>query len=84
MAGWAARSHKPGTRIAAVFPDGPHRYFDTVYNDAYCAEHGLLDAEPPRGPETIDHPEERVVRSWTRCTTVMDPRTRTADSEVAR
>ncbi len=84
VAGWAARTYEPGTRIAAVFPDGPHRYFDTVYNDAYCAEHGLLDAEPPRGPETIDHPEERVVRFWTRCTTVMDPRTRATGSEVAR
>ncbi|MEV6321345.1 PLP-dependent cysteine synthase family protein [Nocardia sp. NPDC051787] len=74
VAGWAARTCDDDARIAAVFPDGPHRYFDTVYNDAYCHEHGLLDADPPVEPDTIAHPAERVVRSWTRCTTVVDPR----------
>ncbi|MBF6237395.1 PLP-dependent cysteine synthase family protein [Nocardia otitidiscaviarum] len=73
VAGWAARTRPSGTRIAAVFPDGPHRYFDTVYNDSYCEEHGLLDT-PPTEPQTIDHPSRCVVRSWTRCTTVVDPR----------
>lgn len=84
VAGWVARTHEAGTRIATVFPDGPHRYFDTVYNDNYCAEHGLLDAEPPLAPETIDHPEQQVVQTWTRCTTVVDPRTLTTYSEVTR
>jgi cysteine synthase A len=74
VAGWAARVHDEDARITAVFPDGPHRYFDTVYNDAYCHEHGLLDAVPPVEPDTIAHPAERVVHSWTRCTTVVDPR----------
>ncbi|WP_372492907.1 PLP-dependent cysteine synthase family protein [Nocardia sputi] len=74
VAGWAARTCDDDARIAAVFPDGPHRYFDTVYNDAYCREHGLLDADPPVEPDTIAHPAERVVRSWTRCTTIVDPR----------
>lgn len=74
VAGWATRSHEAGTRIAAVFPDGPQRYFDTIYNDTYCQEHGLLDADPPIEPDTISHPAERTVRSWTRCTTVVDPR----------
>ncbi|QVI20120.1 pyridoxal-phosphate dependent enzyme [Nocardia tengchongensis] len=41
-----------GTRIAAVFPDGPHRYFDTVYNDSYCAAHGLLGRHNLRAPTT--------------------------------
>ena len=50
----AARVAAPSTRIAAVFPDGPHRYFDTIYNDAYCAEHGLLD---------VDLAGQRVARS---------------------
>ncbi|MCM6774203.1 PLP-dependent cysteine synthase family protein [Nocardia sp. CDC159] len=81
VAGWAARAHDAGTRIAAVFPDGPHRYFDTVYNDDYCREHGLLGIEPPVGPDTIGHPCERVVGSWTRCTTVVDPAT-VVDREV--
>ncbi|WP_280268968.1 PLP-dependent cysteine synthase family protein [Nocardia wallacei] len=73
VAGWAAGTHDAETRIAAVFPDGPNRYFDTVYNDDYCAEHGLLDADPPIAPDTIAHPSDRVARSWTRCTTVVDP-----------
>ncbi|WP_174188392.1 PLP-dependent cysteine synthase family protein [Nocardia barduliensis] len=73
VAGWATRHYDADTRIAAVFPDGPHRYFETVYNDAYCAEHGLLDADPPVEPDTIAHPTERIVSSWTRCTTVIDP-----------
>ncbi|BAD60549.1 MULTISPECIES: PLP-dependent cysteine synthase family protein [Nocardia] len=83
VAGWAARTHDADTRIAAVFPDGPHRYFDTVYNDTYCEEHGLLDADPPVEPDTIAHPAERVVRSWTRCTTVVDPRQFIHDREPA-
>jgi cysteine synthase A len=74
VAGWAARVCDPDVRIAAVFPDGPHRYVDTVYNDTYCAEHGLLDTDPPVEPDTIDHPAQRIVRSWTRCTRVVDPR----------
>ncbi|APE34446.1 pyridoxal-5'-phosphate-dependent protein subunit beta [Nocardia mangyaensis] len=73
VAGWAARTAAPDTRIAAVFPDGPHRYFDTVYNDTYCGEHGLLAGPPPREPEVIAHPGERVVQSWTRCPVVVDP-----------
>ncbi|MFC9994229.1 PLP-dependent cysteine synthase family protein [Nocardia sp. NPDC127526] len=73
VAGWAARTHTPATRIAAIFPDGPHRYFDTVYNDAYCAEHGLLAAAPPPEPDVLTHPAQRQVRSWTRCATVIDP-----------
>lgn len=73
VAGWAAGVFESDVRIAAVFPDGPHRYFDTVYNDAYCAEHGLLVADPPVGPDTIARTTERVVTSWTRCAAVADP-----------
>ncbi|PKV80978.1 cysteine synthase A [Nocardia fluminea] len=73
VAGWAARVAAPSTRIAAVFPDGPHRYFDTIYNDAYCAEHGLLDTTAPVAPEAISYSGERVVQRWTRCTSVVSP-----------
>ncbi|MFC4128674.1 PLP-dependent cysteine synthase family protein [Nocardia rhizosphaerae] len=75
VAGWVARRTDPGTRIVAIFPDGPHRYFDTVYNDAYCRDHGLLTGPPPLDPATMAHPAERVVGSWTRCATVVDPAT---------
>jgi cysteine synthase A len=73
VAGWAARSYPAGTRIAAVFPDGPHRYLDTVYNDGWCHGHGLLETAVPPEPEEIKEPGERAVTSWTRCTTVTDP-----------
>ncbi|ETD34049.1 MULTISPECIES: PLP-dependent cysteine synthase family protein [Williamsia] len=72
-AGWIARTSPPATRIAAVFPDGPQRYFDTIYNDEYCSRHGLLDAHPPTEPATIGHPSDEVVKRWTRCATVVDP-----------
>ncbi|MBY6413913.1 PLP-dependent cysteine synthase family protein [Rhodococcus sp. BP-252] len=72
-AGWIARTSSPETRVAAVFPDGPQRYFDTIYNDDYCTEHDLLDVDPPTVPTTIDHPADQVVTSWTRCANVVDP-----------
>ncbi|MBF6328242.1 PLP-dependent cysteine synthase family protein [Nocardia transvalensis] len=82
VAGWAARVHEPDVRIATIFPDGPHRYFDTIYNDAYCREHGLLDADPPVEPDLLTHPGEREVTSWTRCTTVVDPHRRDLAAEL--
>lgn len=78
VAGWLARESAPGHRIAAIFPDGPQRYFDTVYNDEFCAEHGLLDAVVPAGPDTVLDPLRTEVRRWTRCSTIIDP------TEVAR
>lgn len=73
VAGWVARTSAPGTRVVAVFPDGPQRYFDTVYNDEFCEHHGLFDAPPTSDPDRIGHPAEREVSRWTRCTTVADP-----------
>ncbi|WP_433453579.1 PLP-dependent cysteine synthase family protein [Streptomyces sp. CA-142005] len=73
VAGWAARTYPLGTRIAAIFPDGPHRYLETVYNDAWCDEHGLLGPQAPREPDEIAAPDECVVTSWTRCSQVRDP-----------
>lgn len=73
VAGWAARTMAADTSIAAVFPDGLQRYFDTIYNDDYCRGHGLLDQLPPHEPAVIDHPSQQVVQSWTRCATVVDP-----------
>jgi len=73
VAGWAARTMPAETTIAAVFPDGPQRYFDTIYNDDYCRKHGLLDHLPPAEPALIEDPTRQVVQSWTRCATVVDP-----------
>ncbi|WP_378740393.1 PLP-dependent cysteine synthase family protein [Nocardia brasiliensis] len=83
VAGWVARTYDADARIAAVFPDGPQRYFDTVYNDAYCAEHSLLDSDPPQAPALVARPDEQVIRSWTRCRTVINPREAAAVREVA-
>lgn len=75
VAGWVAGFSASDTRVVAVFPDGPLRYFDTVFNDTFCAAHRLLDLPPPQQPEVISHPADRVVRTWTRCTSVVDPAT---------
>jgi cysteine synthase A len=73
VAGWVARTNPSSTTIAAVFPDGPQRYFDTVYNDDYCRNNGLLGSTPPRSPEFITDPQGHVVTSWTRTSAVADP-----------
>lgn len=62
VAGWLARTRPRGTRIVAVFPDGPQRYFDTVFSDEFCARHGLLEAHAPDEPASYDG----RVSGWTR------------------
>ncbi|MEU4097307.1 PLP-dependent cysteine synthase family protein [Streptomyces sp. NPDC026673] len=78
---WLARTLPAETRIVTIFPDGPQRYVGTVFDDAYCRDHGLLHHEPSADPEVIAHPGEAVVERWTRCTTVRDPLARTPDGE---
>ncbi|WP_330478930.1 pyridoxal-phosphate dependent enzyme [Streptomyces platensis] len=73
VAGWLSRTEPAGTRIAAVFPDGPQRYLSTVYDDQYCADHHLLDAPPADGPQTLSRLGEREVTVWSRCAQVVDP-----------
>ncbi|MCM1969676.1 MULTISPECIES: PLP-dependent cysteine synthase family protein [unclassified Streptomyces] len=75
VAGWLARSLPKEARIAAVFPDGPQRYLGTVYDDGYCAAHGLLDSPPAPEPDLIGRLDEKEVTRWTRCTSVVDPLT---------
>lgn len=80
VAGWFARTMPADARIAAIFPDGPQRYLGTVYDDDYCAAHGLLDSPPAPEPEVVGRLDEKEVTRWTRCTTVVDPLTlRTGD-----
>jgi cysteine synthase len=73
VAGWVARTSAADVRIAAVFPDGPQRYFDTVFNDDFCRAHDLLDRPPLAEPDDLAHPGVREVSRWARCTTVVDP-----------
>lgn len=69
VANWVARTER-GARVAAVFPDGPQRYFDTIYNDDYCRAHDLLGAAPPVEPRRYDGGE---ALDWTVCHYVTDP-----------
>ena len=73
VADWLARTSPPDHTIVAVFPDGPWRYCDTIYNDDYCREHGLLCQPPAPEPDEISDPAEREVTRWTRCDRVVDP-----------
>ncbi|MFE1027491.1 PLP-dependent cysteine synthase family protein [Streptomyces sp. NPDC058818] len=73
VAGWLARTMPADTRIAAIFPDGPQRYLGTVYDDDYCAAHGLLGPPPGPEPELIGRLDEKEVTRWTRCVSVVDP-----------
>ncbi|MFJ3620526.1 PLP-dependent cysteine synthase family protein [Streptomyces iakyrus] len=73
VARWLACTLPAEDRVVAVFPDGPQRYVGTVFNDAYCREHGLLDHQPADEPDMIAHSGDRIVTRWTRCTHVIDP-----------
>ncbi|WP_209238953.1 PLP-dependent cysteine synthase family protein [Streptomyces oryzae] len=75
VAGWLARILPADARIAAIFPDGPQRYLGTVYDDDYCAAHGLLEPRPLLEPDVIGSLDEKEVTRWTRCTAVVDPLT---------
>ncbi|MGY0025037.1 PLP-dependent cysteine synthase family protein [Streptomyces sp. cg35] len=63
VAGWLARTRPAGTRIVAVFPDGPHRYFDTVFSDEFCAAHGLLAGAVAEAPRAVAGPGPGI-ESW--------------------
>ncbi|WP_443050872.1 PLP-dependent cysteine synthase family protein [Streptomyces sp. H27-D2] len=73
VSAWAART-RPGDVVATVFPDGPHRYLGTVFDDDYCHAHGIGVSGPPADrPVEIPHPRAVEATGWTRCRTVLDP-----------
>jgi len=57
VAEWWAREN-PDALTAVVFPDEGYRYQDTVYDDAWLAEKGLLLDGLPREPVEWDHPHD--------------------------
>lgn len=73
VARWLARTSPAEERITAVFPDGPHRYVGTVFDDGWCREHRLLGEVPAEDPQEISCSTETVVARWTRCRTVERP-----------
>ncbi|WNI31668.1 PLP-dependent cysteine synthase family protein [Streptomyces sp. ITFR-6] len=75
VARWLARVSPAEERIAAVFPDGPHRYVGTVFDDDWCRANGLLGHVPADAPQEIGRSAEAVVDCWTRCRTVEKPLT---------
>ncbi|GGP86386.1 PLP-dependent cysteine synthase family protein [Streptomyces melanogenes] len=83
VAGWLTRTEPEHIRIVAIFPDGVHRYWNTVYSDDYCRTHDLLSGVAATEPDEIAHSGERTVRRWTRCTTVTAPGTPGALDEPA-
>ncbi|BCL25847.1 PLP-dependent cysteine synthase family protein [Streptomyces aurantiacus] len=72
VSAWAARVH-PGAVVATVFPDGPHRYLGTVYDDDFAAAHGLDPAAAATRPVEIPHARAVEATGWVRCATVTDP-----------
>ncbi|WP_067704032.1 PLP-dependent cysteine synthase family protein [Nocardia jejuensis] len=71
VAGWAAR-RDPGARVVTVFPDGPHRYLRTIYDDEWCTARGLFESVATR-PVEIASPNLVEVSGWARCAVVRDP-----------
>ncbi|KRV46830.1 pyridoxal-5'-phosphate-dependent protein subunit beta [Wenjunlia vitaminophila] len=74
VARWTARTGPAEQRVAAVFPDGPHRYVGTVFDDDWCRRHDVLGHVPADDPAEITQCAEVVVTHWTRCRTVRPPR----------
>ncbi|MEV6062235.1 pyridoxal-phosphate dependent enzyme [Nocardia asteroides] len=70
VAGWVAE-REPGARVLTVFPDGPHRYLRTIYDDDWCRANDLFGA-PASEPVTIAAPGVEA-RGWARCSVVRDP-----------
>jgi cysteine synthase A len=61
---WWAEAN-PGALTVVMFPDEGYRYQDTVYDDAWLAGHGHLDAPLPVEPAPVDEPG-RPAGPWTR------------------
>lgn len=60
---WAARN--PSALVVALLPDTGHRYANTVLDERWLADHGLLLREEPRKPVAVRHPAE-VGPGWSR------------------
>ncbi|MFI5799707.1 pyridoxal-phosphate dependent enzyme [Streptomyces sp. NPDC051677] len=59
-----ARRAAPGSRIVGILPDRGDRYAQTVYSDAYWAEHGVTDLPLASRPEEVAY--GTPVKQWSR------------------
>jgi cysteine synthase len=73
VSAWVARV-EAGARVLTVFPDGPHRYLGTIYDDAWCSERGLLSTGR-RFPVEITDTTHVEITGWSRSRRVRDPLT---------
>ncbi|RLK59321.1 PLP-dependent cysteine synthase family protein [Actinokineospora cianjurensis] len=71
VAAWVARV-EPGAVVVTVFPDGVHRYLDTIFDDGFCRARGLL-GRPSDHPVEVADPAAAPLSRWSRCTVVTDP-----------
>ncbi|GAA3358164.1 PLP-dependent cysteine synthase family protein [Saccharopolyspora gregorii] len=78
VASWCARE-LGADQVAAVFPDGPHRYWGTIYDPDFLAAQDF--PEPAAEPVDADGiPSEVDSRTtWRRSRKVVDPCARRAD-----
>lgn len=63
-----ARSYarrNPDQRVAVILPDDGGRYRNTVFNQAWAAEHGFVDQLPPQEPILVTSPLDASGR-WCR------------------
>ncbi|QRK89095.1 PLP-dependent cysteine synthase family protein [Saccharopolyspora erythraea] len=72
VSAWVARV-EAGARVVTVFPDGPHRYLHTIFDDDFCRARGLIDTPVATRPVEIAHPRLDEVEGWARCRAVLDP-----------
>ncbi|MBF5001847.1 pyridoxal-phosphate dependent enzyme [Nocardia sp. BSTN01] len=61
-----------GIRVLTVFPDGPHRYLRTIYDDQWCEDNDLLRSCVTEPVELLA-PDAREAHRWARCSVVVDP-----------
>ncbi|MER7185401.1 pyridoxal-phosphate dependent enzyme [Streptomyces hyaluromycini] len=64
VARWYAERN-PDAQVVAFLPDEGHRYQETVYQDEWLAEQGLLDAPAAPAPRTVTDPHD-AVGGWAR------------------
>jgi cysteine synthase len=65
VASWLAEQLPEGSNVVALFPDRGDRYADTIYNDKYLHQEGLLDVVADHRPIDIEYGID-VAERWSR------------------